>query len=48
MADKDTDFTAQMGQYTDARYDRNGTGRVTTADYTIAKNHMGNRCPPKP
>jgi len=34
-----------MGERTDARYDLNGSGRITTADYSVAKARMGDRCP---
>jgi len=37
-----------MGEYTDARYDLNGSGRVTTSDYTVVKGGLGHRTPAKP
>jgi hypothetical protein len=37
-----------MGERTDARYDLDGSARVTTADYIVVKNNMGHRAPTKP
>jgi hypothetical protein len=37
-----------MTEYTDARYDLNGSGRVTTADYSVVKSNIGHRTPAKP
>ena len=37
-----------MGERTDARYDLNGSGRITTADYSVVKANMGHRAPTKP
>jgi len=43
-----TEIKAHIGEYTDARYDLNGSGRVTTADYSVVKANVGSRTPTKP
>ena len=37
-----------LGERTDARYDLNGSGRVTAADYSVVKAHRDERVPDKP
>jgi len=37
-----------LGERTDARYDLDGSGRVTTADYSVVKAHRDERRPDKP
>ncbi|HUW85232.1 MAG TPA: hypothetical protein VMZ31_20810 [Phycisphaerae bacterium] len=39
---------AARGERGDIREDLNGSDRVTSADYSAVKEHLGNRTPAKP
>jgi len=47
MADY-SEVKAHLGERTDARYDLNGSARITMADYSVVKAHLGHRVPTKP
>ena len=44
----DIPITARVKKQTDARYDLNGSGRVTTADYSVVEANLTHRAPDKP